>query len=170
MYQKGVWLGMNTKKSVFSVMLALAMMLALSAALTACNQDEPIAEELPQEEVLENVIEPEPVALTELAIEDTVVGEGPEVSVGDTIIIDWAGYYIDGMLFNSSAMVGEPYIFTVGEGTVIEGWDVGVLGMQLGGERTLLIPSDMAFGEEGAHPMVSANQDLRFEITLLEIE
>ena len=165
MYQKGVWLGMNTKKGILSIVLALAMILALSAALTACAQDEPVAEE-----VLENAIEPEPVALTELAIEDTVVGEGPEVSAGDTIIIDWAGYYIDGMLFNSSAMVGEPYMFTVGEGTVIEGWDVGVLGMQLGGERTLLVPSDMAFGEEGAHPMVSANQDLRFDITLLEIE
>jgi len=148
------------------------MTLALVFALTACNQEDPdVAEPIAApEEIAQDEAQAEPAPLTELVVEDLVVGEGPEVTTGDTVIIEWAGFYIDGMLFNSSAMADQPYIFTVGEGAVIEGWDEGVIGMQVGGERSLLVPSDMAFGEEGAHPMVEPNQDLRFEITLIEIE
>jgi len=163
---------MFASKKISFLLLACVLVFALAFSLAACDSDEPQVEEpaVNAELTEEPAVEPEPEPLTELVIEDVRTGEGPAVKAGDTVVIDWAGYYIDGMMWNSSSMTGQPSEFIVGDGDVIEAWDVGVVGMKVGGERTLLAPSDMAFGEEGAHPMVAPNQDLKFVITLLEIQ
>ena len=166
---------MNTRSVIsflprvaLSVAVSAVLMLALLFSLTACGQPEAVIEDSTNyEESAEVQIQPDP--LTEFQIVEVTVGEGPAVEEGDTVIFDWTGYYLDGMMWNSSLRQGEPYYFVVGEGTVIEGWEQGLLGMQVGGERTLYVPYDMAFGSEGAHPMVAPYQDLRFEVTLLEI-
>jgi len=147
-------------------------MVTLAFVMTACTDEEP--EPYVADTVAEVPAEDEDTELTELVIEDLEVGTGSEVEEGDTVLIDWTGYYLDdegtvGMLFNSSAMQGGPYEFIVGNSDVIEGWHAGVLGMQAGGVRVLKVPANMAFGAEGVHSMVEPDQDLKFEITLLEI-
>jgi len=150
------------------VVLSTALMFVLVFSLIACGQGEAVIDDAASyDEVTNAQSQSEP--LTELQIIDVVVGEGPAVEEGDTVIFDWTGYYTGGMMWNSSLRQGEPYYFVVGDGTVIEGWEQGLLGMQVGGERTLYVPYELGFGAEGAHPMVSPYQDLHFEITLLEI-
>jgi FKBP-type peptidyl-prolyl cis-trans isomerase (trigger factor) len=158
-------------KKRLNLILCLLCACALLFALSACGDEEEVVVEdpVPVEDIVNQPLDGDLEPLTALQIEDVTVGEGPEVVEGDTVVIDWTGYYMDGMMWNSSVQMGEPYTFVVGAGDVIEGWDVGVLGMQQDGERTLLVPADMAFGAEGAHPMVSPDQDLQFEITLLAI-
>ncbi len=93
-------------------------------------------------------------------------GEAVVVS-GDSITVDYTGTLEDGTQFDSS--VGrEPYTFTIGEGTVIPGWDQGLLGMKVGEVRKLTIPSELAYGESGSGP-IPPNATLIFEVTLRSI-
>ncbi|MCL2525871.1 MAG: FKBP-type peptidyl-prolyl cis-trans isomerase [Coriobacteriia bacterium] len=159
--------------SVLSI--SLLLIFGLSFTLSGCDIAErlglaPVVEELqpePEPEPAEDSREYAPLDVLE--IQDVIIGEGPAVVEGDTVSIDWTGFYMDGLMWNSSLRLGAPYTFVVGEGTVVEGWEQGVIGMQVGGERTLLVPSDLAFGAEGAHPMVAPHQDLRFDIILRQI-
>jgi len=167
---------MSKARGTTGILLSLVLALCLVFALSACGGTETAPEEATTTETTETEATngeatAEPVArLTELGIEDVALGEGPEVVNGDTVVIEWSGYYTDGAMWNSSSMMGEPFTFTVGAGEVIEGWDIGILGMQAGGMRTLEVPADMAYGEEGAHPMISPDQDLVYEIKLVEIQ
>ncbi|MCL2679940.1 MAG: FKBP-type peptidyl-prolyl cis-trans isomerase [Coriobacteriia bacterium] len=156
-------------KRVFIYMLSFTLMLALAFFVSACTSDEPDASDADLEEVIELLAEDEVLEIDEFAYVDIEVGEGPEVKEGDTVLIHWTGMYLDGMVFNSSTMQGGPYEFVVGDSDVIEAWQVGVVGMQVGGVRLLDVPSDMAFGEDGIHGLVAPHQDLRFEITLEQI-
>ena len=113
---------------------------------------------------------PESAAVsTDLVIEDQVVGEGPAAKAGDTITVHYTGYLTDGTQFASS-QGGDPYTLTLGVGGVIQGWDEGLIGMQVGGKRKLTIPPDMAYGESGAGGgIIPPNATLIFEVELLEI-
>lgn len=113
---------------------------------------------------------PEPAAVsTDLVIEDMVVGEGPAAKAGDMITVHYTGYLTDGTQFDSS-LGGDPYTLTLGVGSVIQGWDEGLIGMQVGGKRKLTIPPDMAYGESGAGGgIIPPNATLIFDVELLEI-
>ncbi|HJS28260.1 MAG TPA: FKBP-type peptidyl-prolyl cis-trans isomerase [Anaerolineales bacterium] len=104
-----------------------------------------------------------------LIIEDLVNGSGPEVKAGDAITVDYTGFLEDGTQFDSSITRGQPFTFLVGYGSVIPGWDEGVLGMQEGGVRRLTIPPDLAYGEAGAGEVIPPNSTLSFELELLGI-
>lgn len=106
---------------------------------------------------------------TELKIEDTKEGEGPEVKSGDTIVIHYNGTLTDGTKFDSSYDRGEPFETQIGVGSVIEGWDKGVVGMKPGGKRKLTIPAAMAYGAT-ERPGIPANSTLIFEVELIEIK
>lgn len=108
--------------------------------------------------------------VTELKIEDITEGTGPEVKSGDTIVINYKGTLLDGTKFDSSYDRGQPFETQIGVGMVIQGWDVGVLGMKVGGKRKLTIPSGMAYGEQGAGNAIPPNSPLIFELELLEIK
>jgi len=74
-----------------------------------------------------------------------------------------------GKKFDSSLDAGQPFTFRLGAGEVIQGWDVGINGMRVGGKRELIIPPEMAYGEAGAPPVIPPDSVLDFEVQLIEV-
>ena len=108
--------------------------------------------------------------ITELIIEDGVVGTGAEAKAGDNVTVHYVGTLMDGTMFDASKNHGTTgFTFTLGAGQVIQGWDVGVAGMKVGGKRKLTIPSDMAYGNQAVGGVIPANSDLIFEVELLNV-
>jgi FKBP-type peptidyl-prolyl cis-trans isomerase len=104
-----------------------------------------------------------------LQVIDDVVGQGPEVKAGNKVRVHYTGTLMNGQKFDSSRDRGAPFDFTVGDGSVIKGWDEGVVGMKAGGKRRLVIPRDIAYGEAGRPPEIPPKAGLKFDIELLEI-
>lgn len=109
-------------------------------------------------------------SVTELIVEDKVVGQGVEVKSGDTIVMHYTGTLENGQKFDSSVDRGQPFETQIGVGQVIKGWDEGVIGMRVGGKRKLTIPGSMAYGEQGVPGAIPPNATLIFELELLEIK
>jgi peptidylprolyl isomerase len=107
--------------------------------------------------------------LKELQITDEAVGDGQEAKKGDTVTVNYIGTLQDGTKFDSSYDRNQPFSFPIGAGQVIKGWDLGVVGMKVGGKRKLVIPPDLAYGnqQQGSIP---ANSTLTFEIELVSIK
>jgi len=106
---------------------------------------------------------------TELKIEDLVEGDGAEAKAGDNVTVHYTGWTTDGAKFDSSLDSGQPFQFPLGAAMVIKGWDEGVAGMKVGGKRRLVIPADMAYGEQGSPPVIPPNAVLVFEVELLGV-
>lgn len=106
---------------------------------------------------------------SELQIEDIVVGDGKTVVKGALITSHYTGYLEDGTKFDSSHDRGKPFQCVIGTGRVIKGWDIGMMGMQVGGKRKLFVPAHLAYGDRqiGAH--IKPGSNLIFEIELLEV-
>lgn len=104
-----------------------------------------------------------------MIIEDVKVGDGDTVEVGDVVSVHYIGTLQDGTEFDNSKKRGTPFDFKVGGGQVIKGWEEGLVGMRVGGQRILVIPPDMAYGEQGIGP-IPGNATLVFAIELLEIK
>ena len=100
-----------------------------------------------------------------LRYEDLVVGLGTPVGLGQEVSVHYVGSQPNGDVFDSSLTSGTPFTFTLGQGQVIQGWDEGVAGMREGGRRRLIIPADMAYGENpgGGRP----GGTLVFDVQLL---
>lgn len=114
-------------------------------------------------------------AIDKLDKTDTVIGKGAEAVKGRLVVVNYTGWLYDekasrlrGRQFDSSAGRG-PFSFPLGAGRVIKGWDDGVEGMRVGGKRTLIIPSRMAYGPNGAGGVIPPNADLIFDVELLEV-
>lgn len=107
--------------------------------------------------------------IPELVIEEIVVGTGKEVKTGDMISIDYLGTLMDGTKFDSSYDRGEAFETVIGVGQLIEGWDVGIVGMKEGGKRKLTIPAAMAYGAN-AVGSIPANSPLIFEVELHKVK
>lgn len=106
----------------------------------------------------------------ELKIEDLKAGTGPEVKEGDHVTVHYTGWLTDGKKFDSSHDRKQPFDFAVGAGYVIKGWDMGLLGMKVGGKRKLTIPYQLGYGKYGAEPDIPGFATLIFEIELLKIQ
>ncbi len=104
-----------------------------------------------------------------LEIKDTLEGAGPEVKSGDTILIHYEGRLTDKTKFDSSYDRGEPFQTIIGVGQVIPGWDIGVVGMKVGGKRTLSIPPELGYGTQ-QNGDIPANSTLIFDVELIEIK
>ncbi|MAZ30300.1 peptidylprolyl isomerase [bacterium] len=104
-----------------------------------------------------------------LVIDDVVIGTGELVAEGDTVTVHYIGTLTDGTPFDNSYLRGTPFTVEVGKGRVIEGWDQGLIGMQVGGQRVLVIPPELGYGSAGGGP-IPANSTLVFAIELLAIE
>jgi hypothetical protein len=104
-----------------------------------------------------------------LEILDDVVGTGATATAGDTVRVHYTGTLISGIKFDSSRDRGTPFDFKLGGGSVIKGWDQGVVGMKVGGKRRLVIPQDLAYGEAGSPPTIPPKAGLKFDIELLEV-
>tara|TARA_Y100001936_G_scaffold243230_1_gene281768 strand:- start:17425 stop:17862 length:438 start_codon:yes stop_codon:yes gene_type:complete len=114
--------------------------------------------------------------ITELVKIDSKVGSGEEAIGGHTVKVHYTGwlYKADapqkkGVKFDSSVDRGEPFVFPLGVGRVIKGWDQGVIGMKIGGKRTLIIPAHLGYGMRGAGDSIPPNSTLIFDVELLDL-
>ena len=106
-----------------------------------------------------------------LQYEDTVVGSGAEAKPGRNVTVHYTGWLYEncqqGDKFDSSKDRDEPFVFPLGGGMVIKGWDEGVQGMKEGGQRTLIIPADLGYGARGAGGVIPPHATLKFDVELL---
>jgi peptidylprolyl isomerase len=108
---------------------------------------------------------------TGLTKRDIVVGKGKPAKKGDTVQVQYVGSsWSTGSEFDASWDRGQPFSFTLGQGGVIKGWDVGVAGMRPGGRRLLIIPPSLGYGAQGSPPKIAANETLAFVIDLKSIK
>lgn len=105
----------------------------------------------------------------ELQIIDDVVGKGTAAKAGDLVRVHYTGTLMNGTKFDSSRDRGTPFDFTLGKGSVIKGWDQGVVGMKVGGKRRLIIPQALGYGEAGSPPNIPPKAGLKFDIELLDL-
>jgi FKBP-type peptidyl-prolyl cis-trans isomerase FkpA len=104
-----------------------------------------------------------------LTIEDLVVGNGDTAAAGQRVSVHYTGWTTDGKKFDSSKDRGQAFIFSLGRGEVIRGWDEGVTGMKVGGKRKLTIPPELGYGSRGAGRVIPPNATLLFEVELLAV-
>ena len=130
-------------------------------ALTACG-----APELP----------PATVGVEQMQVTDLVVGTGADAVAGKNVTVHYSGWLYDparpeskGKPFDSSRDAGRPFTFSLGAGQVIAGWDQGVQGMKVGGQRRLVIPHHLAYGERGAGGVIPPRASLVFDVELLDV-
>jgi len=107
--------------------------------------------------------------MSELIIEDLVVGNGDTATAGQSVSVHYTGWLTNGQKFDSSVDRNDPFEFNLGRGQVIPGWDQGVAGMQVGGKRKLTIPPELGYGSRGAGGVIPPNATLVFEVELLAI-
>ena len=145
----------------------LATLLGCLAAFTACSGNDS-APSATGETGASNI--------TTLQITDVKVGTGTEATNGRSVTVHYTGWLYSetaanhhGSQFDSSVSRGVPYTFTLGAGQVIKGWDQGVLGMKVGGQRTLIIPPSLGYGALG-NPPIPGNATLVFDIELLGVQ
>jgi FKBP-type peptidyl-prolyl cis-trans isomerase FkpA len=141
----------------------------LSCVLAGCGRDAP-----PPAPAAANPTTP---AITDLVKTDLVVGAGPAIAAGQEAVVHYTGWLYDaaatdnkGKEFDSSRSRGVPFRFPVGGGRVIQGWDQGVVGMQVGGQRRLVIPAFLGYGDRGGGDVIPPGATLLFDIELLGIE
>ena len=115
--------------------------------------------------------------ITSLIIKDTVLGNGRQAEKGLAVTVHYTGWLYDlnqkdgkGKKFDSSLDRNDPFVFNLGAGQVIRGWDDGVDGMKIHGKRTLIIPPDMGYGSRGAGGVIPPNATLIFDVELLGVK
>jgi len=123
------------------------------------------------------VAPPAEPALDPLVKTDTVIGKGALAQPGSKVFVHYTGWLYKPMAprqrgreFDSSIKRGEPLEFVLGTGRVIKGWDQGIKGMRVGGKRTLIIPSHLAYGSRGAGTMIAPGADLIFDVHLVDVK
>jgi FKBP-type peptidyl-prolyl cis-trans isomerase len=139
------------------------LVIAGALAVTACSGGQP---ELP----------PATAGVDALQVTDLVAGSGAQAVAGSTVTVHYSGWLYDpsqpdakGKAFDSSRESGRPFTFELGAGKVIRGWDQGVQGMKVGGQRRLVIPHALAYGERGAGGVIPPRASLVFDVELLDV-
>ena len=146
--------------------------LSTAALLSACGGTPNTDAKPPQ--TASSVASPSTVSFQKI---DTVVGTGATAKAGQTVTVHYTGWLYDesaadkkGSKFDSSVDRGSPFVFPLGAGRVIKGWDNGFEGMQVGGKRTLIIPAAMGYGARGAGDKIPPNATLLFDVELLGVK
>jgi len=170
-----------TKQETVSLKRSLAAVILFSSlTMRACGQQDAETNDAPADvsditQSAEGATDNMEV-ITELQITDVVQGEGATANPGQEIVVHYTGWLYDpgqpenkGEKFDSSVDRDDPFIFPLGAGRVIRGWDEGFAGMQIGGKRILIIPPEMGYGARGAGGVIPPNATLLFEVDLLEV-
>jgi FKBP-type peptidyl-prolyl cis-trans isomerase FkpA len=118
----------------------------------------------------ETNVMPSTTTASGLQIEELAVGSGNAATAGQKVSVHYTGWLTNGTKFDSSKDRGEPFIFPLGKGHVIKGWDEGVAGMKVGGKRKLTIPPQLGYGARGAGGVIPPNATLVFEVELLDVK
>src|SRR5579859_150510 len=101
---------------------------------------------------------------------DVVLGTGDEARAGQRVTVHYTGWLTNGQKFDSSRDRNDPFQFGLGQRQVIAGWDQGVAGMRVGGQRRLIIPPDLGYGARGAPGAIPPNATLIFDVELLKAQ
>lgn len=101
---------------------------------------------------------------------DMVEGTGASPEPGQSVTVHYTGTLEGGEKFDSSVDRGQPFVFQIGMGRVIKGWDEGVMTMKIGGKRRLIIPASLGYGARGAGGVIPPNATLIFEVELLGVK
>jgi peptidylprolyl isomerase len=150
--------------------IALAVLALLGGSPSGCDHE---AEETPEDGNAPG----QPVLLglvctTESGLRylDATVGAGRRPQPGQYLVVHYTGWLTDGSTFDSSWNRGQPFIFPVGQGLVIAGWEEGVAGMRVGGQRRLIIPPELGYGSAGpGGGLIPPDTTLIFDVELLDI-
>jgi len=105
-----------------------------------------------------------------LVMQDEVIGTGAEATFGSLVSVHYTGTLTNGQKFDSSRDRGVPFEFVLGNGSVIPGWEQGLLGMKAGGKRILIIPPQLAYGSQAIGNIIPANSTLVFEVELVAVK
>ncbi|MGH7884664.1 MAG: FKBP-type peptidyl-prolyl cis-trans isomerase [Thermodesulfobacteriota bacterium] len=144
------------KRNVFSKLLLLTLILTFGFTLNSISEEKK---------------EGSDVVTTDSGLKYKVLkeGEGEKPKKGDRVKVHYTGKLIDGTVFDSSRDRNTPFVFPLGIGRVIKGWDEGVGDMKVGERRELTIPYNLAYGESGYPPVIPPKATLIFDVELLEI-
>lgn len=151
--------------------IAVMLVAGTLAFLAFGGVPEPLPNDLPTQADGSNKTDPTPSTndMQNIQIEVLRDGTGAEAQNGTVVSVHYRGTLEDGSVFDSSYDRGAPIEFTLGVGQVIPGWEIGILGMKVGEQRTLIIPPELAYGERGAPPVIPPNATLRFEVELVGV-
>ena len=147
--------------------LLIAALLLVAMAIPACAQKETAA---PAKAPAAPAKEATMKTASGLEYVELAPGTGPSPTKGKGVKVHYTGWLTDGKKFDSSVDRGQPFIFTIGVGQVIPGWDEGVLSMKVGGKRKLIVPANLGYGAAGAGGVIPPNATLIFEVELLDVE
>jgi len=160
----------------FLVSIALVATLALAVACGSSEKETTTPTGTPEATAAQTGGGPPPVSAqptvtaSGLQIIEIKVGTGAEAQKGQTVSVDYTGWLADGTKFDSSLDRGQPITFVLGGGQLIPGFDEGVVGMKIGGQRRLIIPPDLAYGAQGRAPVIPANATLTFDVQLVSAQ
>ena len=150
---------------VFLVGLVVAVIVATGGGDDSGEAFDPDSISKPEVEV------PDGPPPKELEIDDITEGEGTEAQAGDTLTMQYVGVnYSNGEEFDTSWDKPEPFSFQLGAGSVIPGWDQGIVGMKVGGRRQLIIPPELGYGAQGQPPDIPPDETLIFVVDLLDAQ
>jgi peptidylprolyl isomerase len=143
------------------------LLLIVAIAIPACSQKE--AKTAPEKGAETQTVAGAVKTASGLSYTDIVVGKGAAPTSGKEVTVHYTGWLEDGKKFDSSLDSGHPFVFRIGAGQVIPGWDEGVMSMKVGGKRKLIIPSPLGYGAAGAAGVIPPNATLIFDVELLDV-
>jgi FKBP-type peptidyl-prolyl cis-trans isomerase len=158
------------KKITITIILAIILILIITAIYLFSQQNKmTLTASLNQPNQPENQQTSNSYDIQGMKVEVLKEGTGEVAKTGDTVSVHYVGTLENGTKFDSSVDRGEQFSFTLGENRVIQGWELGVLGMKVGEKRKLTIPADLAYGDRAVGNLIPANATLVFEVELFGI-
>lgn len=156
--------------------LLVLLLITTGIAIPACTQKENKSTMVPEQKTAPSTPQtaapagPYIKTASGLSFLDLKQGTGTSPTAGKQVKVHYTGTLENGTKFDSSLDRGEPFIFTIGVGQVIPGWDEGVMSMKVGGKRKLIVPPQLGYGAHGAGGVIPPNATLIFEVELLDVQ